>query len=224
MVKLCLGTGGEVQKKVPRSRRARFSLTSFSAVVTIGVILVIAALPAGAAGSLPQPLAASNSGTATASLTPGGAALFSNGILKGPTSGPALQAGPQIKLGPASGPDVVLTQYGRKLWSEGVLETASASPDSHSGCNGNTCIDVYGSGETVAGWDTYASLGSGVCGYAYFYIDGGLYAYSNNCYRGNTPKIYAPGTPFTFKGTADHQLCNEWSPGGTGYPCATVHP
>jgi hypothetical protein len=94
------------------------------------------------------------------------------------------------------------------------------SPDSHSGCNGNTCIDVYGSGETITGWDTYAHLSGSVCGYAYFYVAGSPVAKSVNCYTGNTIKIYLGGLPKNYSpGT---QLCNEWAPGGTGYPCATV--
>src|SRR5216683_2286642 len=90
-------------------------------------------------------------------------------------------------------------------------------PDSHSGCNGNICIDVYGSGLVVAGWDTYAHLGSNACGYAYFFVNGTRIARSTYCYRGKTPKVYLPGLPHTYSnGTV---LCNEWLPGGSGYPC-----
>ncbi|MGH9129667.1 MAG: hypothetical protein ACRDY2_12065 [Acidimicrobiales bacterium] len=94
-----------------------------------------------------------------------------------------------------------------------------AIPASHSECDGNSCIDVYGTGLAVVGWDTYAHLGS-ICGYAYFYVNGTEVARSSGCYSGNTPKIYLSGLPKNFSNGT--QLCNEWSPGGSGYPCAGI--
>lgn len=236
MLKLCEG----------HRRRARFSLVGLAPVIgVIAAILVIAPFAAsaagpsqptpapGATGLLPAPTVAPNSAKIYAQLTPYGAQMFANGTLEHLGPAPAPQAVLRSELGPPMGPyGLRLTPYGQKLLSEGIIVpvsrsssgSGSVSPDSHSGCSGNTCIVVYGSGEEVDSWDTYADLGAGVCGHANFYIDDNLYEQTSTCYRGNTPKIFFYADPFKFTDGKDHQLCNQWTPGGTGYPCATVHP
>jgi hypothetical protein len=122
---------------------------------------------------------------------------------------------------PSAQPALVITPAGAALgFTTSATPASAVTPDSHSGCNGNTCIDVYGSGLVVTGWDTYAQLASNVCGYAYFYVNGTQVARSASCYKGDTPTVYMSGLPKKFaNGT---ELCNEWAPGGTGYPCAEV--
>lgn len=119
-------------------------------------------------------------------------------------------------------PAVVLTPAGVELGleSQDFQISPDVQPASHTGSNGNTTIVVYGTGEEVDYWGTYADLGS-VCGYAYFYVNGTEVAYSTKCYSGDpTTTIYYPDAPTSFP--AGTKLCNEWAPGGTGYPCATI--
>jgi hypothetical protein len=119
-----------------------------------------------------------------------------------------------------STPEVIITAAGAALGIHALLASSAANvvpdqPASHSGCNGNVCIDVVGSGTSVSSWGTSASGAS--CSYAYFYVNGTKVAQSASCYSGNTPEVtigggtYSPGT----------ELCNGWS-GVSGYPCAEI--
>jgi hypothetical protein len=106
-----------------------------------------------------------------------------------------------------------------------VLVSATALPqvlpNSHSGCAGAVCIDVYGTGLYVSSWDTYAHLGTGNCGYAAFNVNG-VTRQTGPTQCGNTSLVYATGTLVNHTYANNTVLCNTWPPNSSS-ACATVH-
>lgn len=103
--------------------------------------------------------------------------------------------------------------------SAGVANAAQVTPDSHSGCNGNTCIDVTGTGLKVQSWGAELKSGDG-CGKPNYYENGHLYYAGQHTYCPGT-WAWAPGMPKTFANNTE--LCVDFVPYGEGTPCATVH-
>lgn len=96
-------------------------------------------------------------------------------------------------------------------------------PISFSGCNGNVCEQVNGTGLTVNSWYTKATIPAGVCAKGYFYVNGLYWSDTgiSACGPGTTDWKPAGGMPHTFANNT--QLCVLWSPNVPGEQCATVH-
>lgn len=93
-----------------------------------------------------------------------------------------------------------------------------ASPRNASGCNGEVCIEVTGSGLHVSTWSTFAYTNGYQCSYGAFWEDGDL--------AGTGPQECNDGIVWNSTGDLDFggttQICNTWV-GISGRPCETVH-
>lgn len=94
------------------------------------------------------------------------------------------------------------------------------TPASHSGCNGDVCIEVTGKGLKVDKWYTaaYAPGTSDICAEPVFWVDGDIdYIGYEVC--GTLLEAWDDEPEYFENHT---QLCNTWT-GVAGRPCATVH-
>lgn len=103
---------------------------------------------------------------------------------------------------------------------ERSLSMGDVSVQDASGCNGNVCIYLTGTGLVVDRWRTTAYVSSAKCVSASFWANGVRVRQSATyCTSGagtisstwNSPGPFADGT----------QACNSWS-GVSGYPCKTI--
>lgn len=88
------------------------------------------------------------------------------------------------------------------------------------GCNGNTCQVVSGSGTEVTSWYTQATAPSAVCTYARFLENGTIIAESGNtCLKTGQSASATWNDPGSFStGTV---LCTSWA-GISGRPCDRI--
>jgi len=100
-----------------------------------------------------------------------------------------------------------------------VAQVAVISPLSASGCNGNVCIDVQGSGSTVNDWNTTAWATTYVCTQAQYWANYVLeHQGSSQCVHAGTELVSDWKNTWWPNGTV---LCNTW-PGIPGEPCETI--
>ena len=97
----------------------------------------------------------------------------------------------------------------------------SAQPASASGCNGDVCIDITGTGVIITKWGTtgYGNVG---CTWANFYYEGGDYAGPDVCPNSADPGVYYDYTGPTGYYRSGSEVCNAWYR-IPGFPCETIH-
>ncbi len=135
----------------------------------------------------------------------GGSAGASDEVLT--TVGPGM-AGPDGVV-----PEIILAQPRTGTRDEDM------SPLDASGCNGDVCIWLTGSGLQVDNWETRGYPDSYRCGYAKFWRNGQVIATSNTACGGSGTVFYSSyGSGWFADGT---QLCNTWT-NLAGKPCKTV--
>jgi hypothetical protein len=104
-------------------------------------------------------------------------------------------------------------------------EPTSIAPLSAFGCNGNVCIDVQGTGNTVVDWGTKA-IGNVGCQRAYFQFKVPYASWQSHEGPSICPKDSRQGVYYDYTGPTgwfanNTQLCNVWSK-SSGRPCETV--
>ncbi len=100
-----------------------------------------------------------------------------------------------------------------------VVQAAPIAPLSASGCNGNVCINLQGSGSTVNDWETTAQATTYICTQADYWADDVLeHQGSRQCVPSGTQLVSDWQSTWWPNGTV---LCNTW-PGIPGRPCETI--
>ena len=131
----------------------------------------------------------------------------------------------QLGIHPGMGPSdslsvVAISDEGSALAGVNAL-AGGMTPNSASGCNGNVCIQLYGSGLTVDNWNSQANLPVTMCSYAVYWARGAIFKTSGQtCGTGGSQLLAFSGNATTWPNQT--QLCSSWV-NIAGKPCETVH-
>lgn len=125
-------------------------------------------------------------------------------------------------IGPGMvGPDGVVPE----IWAEYKTKTAAGDEDIYgqqdaSGCNGDVCIWLTGSGLQIDNWETRGYPDPYRCSYAELWRNGQVIATSNTvCGESGVVFYSSYGSSRFADGT---QLCNTWT-NLPGRPCKTIY-
>lgn len=103
-----------------------------------------------------------------------------------------------------------------------VASGGGVTPQSASGSNQGTYINVVGSGLTVDSWTTHRVIKTYGCSFSVYWRPSGTIWHTGNEVCGNPGEIfqgYYPNVPIHFSGTT--VICNTWAT-FAGKPCETV--
>lgn len=170
--------------------RLRLKRSLLSAVVLLATLGLVAGTGSISAAAAPISPSSSTSGPVSVSGFPPGTPLRPNMSLPG---GPTATA---------------------------VAVPAGARPDSSSGCNGNVCIYLTGSGLRVTSWRTTAYNGDYICTFAAYWAPPNTVIATSNEVCGTSFESSLNPPPI-FRSRVE--VCNTWF-SQPGKPCEVVHP